>query len=151
MADAELQSLVEARQLIEVELAGLAAERAGASEVQAITTYLDRMTTCAEVGQAEGFLEADVEFHFAVAQAAQNSILSQCMTLIRNLMLRWFSDTMLRLGVKKEALVEHREIADAIQDRAPAAARQAMMLHLQASVKRLLTAKKAHKAEDEVQ
>ena len=71
-ADAEIQYLIEARELIEVELVGLAAERRESQELQAMKGYLDLMANHTTLEERSQFLEADVGFHFAIAQAAHN-------------------------------------------------------------------------------
>lgn len=83
-AQTESQELVEARKLIEVELAGLAAERATSEDLQSIETYLTVMQTARENHQA--FHQADVSFHLAIGKAAHNRILLNALQLIRNLM-----------------------------------------------------------------
>jgi GntR family transcriptional repressor for pyruvate dehydrogenase complex len=142
-ADTEIQSLIEARELIEVELVGLAAERREVRELQSIKACLDRMVNHTSVEERNQFLEADVGFHFAIAQAAHNPILCQSLTLIRNLTQEWLSFTLLEPGVAAEALTEHQQIFDAIRTRKSAAARKIMLRHLAISAKRLLAAKEA--------
>jgi GntR family transcriptional repressor for pyruvate dehydrogenase complex len=146
-AGAELQSLIEARQLIEVELAGLAAKRAKRDDIHAMQCCLDRMAECTGAAQGNPFLEADVDFHFAIAQAAGNPILTQCMTLIRSLLHEWISVTWSKMGVTKNSLGEHRAIFEAVQHRDPTAARKAMLSHLAASKQRLMSVKRSEQAD----
>ena len=134
--------MIEARELIEVELVGLAAERRESQELQAIKGYLDLMANHTTLEERSQFLEADVGFHFAIAQAAHNPILSQSLTLISNLMHEWLSFTLLEPGVATEALAEHQQIFVAIRIRKTATARKIMTHHLSISAKRLLAAKK---------
>ncbi len=139
-AGIEPQSLVEARMLIEVELAGLAASRANASQIQSLESHLDRMKKT-DPGQAAGqYLQADMDFHFTIASAARNLILSQFLTLIRNLMSEWIVVSLSRPGVASEAIQHHQQILNAIRDRKPTGARKAMTDHLNAMGKRLILA-----------
>jgi GntR family transcriptional repressor for pyruvate dehydrogenase complex len=140
----EIRSLVEARQLIEVQLAALAAERAGPQDLRTMHSCLDRMEKCQTSAEADPFLEADVDFHFALAQAAGNPILTQCMTLIRSLLHEWMAVTWSRLGVTKNSLGEHRAIIKAIERGNANAARKTMLSHLLASQQRLLSAKEVN-------
>lgn len=137
-AGIEPRSLVESRKLIEVELAGLAAERAAPDQIQAIQLYLDRMAATMEANQVEDYLQADVDFHFAIASAARNPILSQFLTLIRNLMREWILASLLKPDAASEAYQHHRRILNAIRARRPAAAKKAMADHLSAMGKRLI-------------
>lgn len=142
-ADTELPRLVEARKFIEVELAGLAAERASADQIQAIEACLIRMRESTKPEQSEEYLEADVGFHFAAAAAADNFILSQFMTLICNLMHQWISESLSLPGVAEEALGQHSRIFSAIQSHKPAIARKAMEKHLTVMADRFLLAEKS--------
>lgn len=127
--------LVEARKLIEVELAGLAAERATAEDQASIHKSLDRME--ASVGMPERFLEADIQFHLDVAEAGHNRLLLNSILLIRNLMREWVSTALLTEGVAEEALQQHRKIFMAIARRKRDQAAQAMKAHLEAMTRHL--------------
>jgi DNA-binding FadR family transcriptional regulator len=137
-ADTELRRLVEARELIEVELAGLAAERASADQVQSMEACLIRMRESTKPEQSEEYLEADLDFHFRVAAAADNFILSQFMTLIHNLTRQWMSESLSLPGVAEEALRQHRRIFAAIQSHKSARARKAMERHVMVMADRLV-------------
>src|SRR5580698_3452294 len=69
----ELQEIMEARALIEENLAGLAAERGSASELECVKNAIDEMRACIKAGSS--ILEADMSFHLAVASAAHNEVL----------------------------------------------------------------------------
>ncbi|MBS1850461.1 MAG: FadR family transcriptional regulator [Acidobacteria bacterium] len=124
------QELVEARQLIEVELAGFAAVRATAENLKELGHQLDRMQ--ANRTDVTSFQEADIQFHLAVSQAAHNRILQNALQLIRNLMQQWIGGTLNLKGVADEALAQHRQIFTAISKRNPERARLAMRAHLNA-------------------
>lgn len=127
--EAEAHELSEARKLIEVELAGLAAERATEEELKMIGSYLDQM---AEAGEdARKFLQADISFHIAIAEAGHNAILFNALLLIRNLMQRWIGGALTVPGVQDKALTQHKRILHAITKRDSAKARAAMQGHLE--------------------
>jgi GntR family transcriptional repressor for pyruvate dehydrogenase complex len=126
----EAQELVEARQLIEVELVGFAAERANGEDLQELQAHLKRMED--GLKDAAAFLEADISFHLAVGRAAHNRILQNALQLIRNLMQQWIGETLAINGVAAEALKQHRQIFDAINKHRVEQARAAMKLHLDA-------------------
>ena len=128
-SEAEVQELVEARKPIEVELAGLAAERATSADLKEIGVHLDQMEVSLHDG--EQFLRSDIAFHLAVAQAAHNNILMNVLLLIRNLLQNWIGSTLKIAGVVQKALEQHQSIFLAIAKKNPAAARSAMQNHLQ--------------------
>src|SRR5688572_14004872 len=93
----DARELVEARKLIEVELAGLAAERATPDDLAKIRAMLDLMESSFD--DIERFLEADIGFHLAIAEASHNGILFNAILLIRNLMREWVNSALTRQGV----------------------------------------------------
>lgn len=127
--EAEAHELSEARKLIEVELAGLAAERATADELKLIGSYLDEMENSG--ADSRKFLQADIGFHIAIGQAAHNAILLNALLLIRNLMQRWIGGALAVPGVQDKALDQHKHILLAIVKQDPAKARSAMQAHLE--------------------
>lgn len=134
--EAEAHELSEARKLIEVELAGLAAERATEDEMKMISSYLDQM---AEAGEdSRKFLQADISFHIAIAQAGHNAILFNALLLIRNLMQRWIGGALTVPGVQDKALTHHKRILQAITKGDSAKARAAMQTHLEEMSRHLI-------------
>ena len=133
----EPRSLVEARKLIEVEIAGLAAQRATPEQFEFIESFLHRMEQTMDPAQIDEYLRADVDFHFAIATAAGNPILGQFLTLLRNLMREWILRALAQPEASEEAVAQHRKIFDAIRTHNVAAARKAMETHLDTTGKRL--------------
>jgi GntR family transcriptional repressor for pyruvate dehydrogenase complex len=128
-AQVEPQALAEARTLIEVELAGLAAKRANHEQLHALQDCLDRMARAREAGQTEEYLQADMDFHFGIANGAHSPILNQFLTLIRNL-LRESIHSALTKPLTPVAYEDHQRILHAIRAHRAAAARKAMTEHL---------------------
>jgi GntR family transcriptional repressor for pyruvate dehydrogenase complex len=143
-----LDSLIDARKLIEVQLARLAAGHSHRSSIRVMEEHLALMRQGAHSGNSEEYLRGDVAFHFAIADAAQNPVLTQFLTLIRNLMQQWVALVGGMSGVADEALKQHREILDAIAAGDERLAGQAMEIHLDAMGKRLAVAKKKQVAEE---
>jgi GntR family transcriptional repressor for pyruvate dehydrogenase complex len=126
----DARELVEARKLIEVELAGLAAERATPDDLAKIRAMLDLMESSFD--DIERFLEADIGFHLAIAEASHNGILFNAILLIRNLMREWVNSALTRQGVAAEAFDQHKQIFLAIAKRRSEQARKSMEAHLAA-------------------
>ena len=126
----DARELVEARRLMEVELAGLAAERATPEDIQTIEKYMREMES--GVRNQEAFLEADLAFHLAVGEAAHNRILINALHLIRNLMRQWIQNTISRDDITMHVLKQHQDILHAIVQRSQSGARAAMQVHLDA-------------------
>lgn len=126
---------LECRRILEVEAAGLAAERAGAAELEELTGALERMRLTAEgardnpAGEAL-YREADVAFHRAVVRAARNPVLGRMTEPIHSALSETFS-TLARPHLRFErGLPEHERILAAVTAGDAAAAREAMRAHL---------------------
>ena len=137
--EADVSELVEARRLIETELAALAAERATGEDLKRLGESLDEMEGAGE--DAERYLDADLSFHVAIAEAAHNRILSNALELLRNLTRRWIRAALRLPTVPGEALDQHKAIFLAIAKRRPDQARAAMHSHLEAMGRRLMEAR----------
>jgi GntR family transcriptional repressor for pyruvate dehydrogenase complex len=71
-----LREVLECRQIIEVQVAALAAERAGADELAGIEKALDAMRAAASRDDdSDSYTEADLAFHEALARATGNRAL----------------------------------------------------------------------------
>jgi GntR family transcriptional regulator, transcriptional repressor for pyruvate dehydrogenase complex len=135
--ESQRKELVEARRLLERELAMLAAQRATSAELQQIEMLLNRMSQ--SVKDPKVFMEADINFHLAIAQAAHNRPLLNGVQLIRNVMRQWIEQSLRAEGTAAEVLLQHEAIFRAIERRDSEGARQAMEQHLDAMGELLLS------------
>jgi DNA-binding FadR family transcriptional regulator len=126
---------LESRRILEVEAAGLAAERAGEAELHELAQALERMRLTAEgardnpAGEAL-YREADVAFHRAVVRAAGNPVLGRMTEPIHRALSETFS-TLARPQLRFErGLPEHERVLAAIRAGDAAVAREAMRAHL---------------------
>ncbi len=124
----ELRDIMEARMLLEQDLAGLAAERASLEELETIGDAVRIMREC--IAADHSILEADMAFHLAIASAAHNEVLCNAVQLLRNLMRQWIYLKLLIPDVPAKVLKRHEAIYSAIRGRKPAAARSSMRKHL---------------------
>jgi GntR family transcriptional repressor for pyruvate dehydrogenase complex len=133
--------VLETRKLIEVECAGLAAERASEDDLVAIADTLAQAVSSAQRASRnrvaeQMFVEADLRFHRAILGAAHNRVLSRLMEPVRGVIMvaQALSRSELRF---RGGIDEHQRIAQAIAARDVRAAREAMAAHL-ASVEAML-------------
>lgn len=127
-AETSTRELVEARMLIEGELASLAAERGSADDIAQIEKELTSMEAATK--DSEAFVQADINFHLAIGRAASNMILMNALELIRNLLHVWVVSAIGADGVPSKACSQHRSVLSAIKKRDPALARKEMQKHL---------------------
>jgi GntR family transcriptional regulator, transcriptional repressor for pyruvate dehydrogenase complex len=129
----ELHNIMEARTIIEENLAGLAAERGSDQEIASIGQAVQAMRD--SIARGDSILEADMAFHIAVSTAARNEVLRNAVQLLRNLMRQWIHYKLLIPNVASIVLKRHIAIYRAISQRKPAAARKAMRCHLEETMK----------------
>jgi GntR family transcriptional repressor for pyruvate dehydrogenase complex len=125
---AELADLMEARALMEANLAGLAAKRATPEELKHIEETLHAMER--DIAGSETVLESDMAFHLSVGQAAHNEVLANAAQLLRNMLKYWIHLKLMIGRIPVQALERHREIYQAIHDRDVQASRRLMQEHL---------------------
>jgi GntR family transcriptional regulator, galactonate operon transcriptional repressor len=130
-----LAEFLEARRLLEIEAAGLAADRADADDVTTLAEIFKNMTELAERARESRAHEpryqaADVEFHRAIVKAARNRALAKMTEPIHSAL----ETTVPRLARPparfKRGLPEHKHILSAITDKDRDRAREAMRKHL---------------------
>jgi GntR family transcriptional repressor for pyruvate dehydrogenase complex len=123
----------EVRKVLEIEIAGLAAERRTEEDIRVLETCLDRMIQ--PNGDKVKWAQADVAFHAALAAATHNELfvvllasVTQVMILIRQLAY----DVP---GAVRAATQHHRQILARVRKGDAEGARQSMRAHLAASDK----------------
>ena len=121
--------LFETRRAIEIDLAGLAAERAEGDELAAISEEV--MEMFASRGDVHRFLVHDIRFHRAVAAAARNPLLAAIMEMVADLFYDQRKSTVDQWSGAPEAAEQHRRIYQAIRARDVESARLEMDRHLQ--------------------
>ncbi len=128
----ELQEIMEARTIIEENLAALAATRASDEDIAEIGRAVQLMRD--SIARGDSILEADMTFHLAVSAAARNGVMRNAVQLLRNLMRQWINYKLLIPDIPKVVLKRHIAIYRAISARKPHAARNAMRLHLEETI-----------------
>lgn len=122
-----IQQVIEARSVIEVALAGWAAERATEEEIAAISQLLDQME--AIQNDMESYVNNDVKFHLAIAEAAHNDMLANVLRIFQHVLRVWMETTYKESGDTKDSMALHREIYEAIRSRNAPAVREMMADH----------------------
>jgi GntR family transcriptional repressor for pyruvate dehydrogenase complex len=121
--------LVELREIFEPEISALAALRV---EEQHLVSMRDAIAIMdRNISKPEAFIEADLDFHLALAEAAGNpivlSLLDSIVELLREQRMRIFSTG----GGPVRGQEHHKKILKAIEKRNPSLARNSMRAHLQ--------------------
>ena len=123
-----LWELLEIREILEVEISGLAAERAEGEDVREMRAQLDRMETL--IDAPEGYVDADVEFHALLARSTRNGVLLIMLDPIVELLRASREVSASRPGSARRALREHEEILHSVEAGDAGGARERMRVHL---------------------
>ncbi|GAC1578016.1 MAG: FadR/GntR family transcriptional regulator [Candidatus Elarobacter sp.] len=123
-----LRDLLEARTIIECEVAALAALRADAADRATLEGALAIMRTALD--DPPRFVTGDSTFHLTLVRAARNRVLERMTQPMHELLSYAQALTDAIPGVLVRALDDHERIADAIARRDPDGARTAMHNHL---------------------
>jgi len=128
LGDVNAQTLHESRAVIEVAVTELAALRATPEDIRRIWGALKVMEEA--IGDASGFVEADLEFHLAVARASHNDLLEQFYHLSRGLLSDVITELVTFSNVKEDSVLHQRAIVQAIERHDVRGARQAALEHM---------------------
>ena len=129
---ASLSYLVEARRIIEPEVAALAAERATPAQVERIQEFARRMDRNFRAGR--DWMQADLGFHNALYEAAGNPVIEGMLQWANDLLIDSRRETMRDHVVSERACHFHLLIASAIADHKPMLARVLMQEHMNDAV-----------------
>ena len=124
-----LAQVLEARRVIEVGNARLAAARIDEAGIERLDALLAEMR--AALGDPDRFSTLDIAFHNVVCGAAANFLLGQFMGIINTLAKVSRERTGASRSVRELALRDHRQLVQALRSGDPDAAADAMRAHLQ--------------------
>ena len=130
--DAEFyESLIEARGLIEPEVAAMAAARASATDLNHIKAYYDQLAALHDqdkVVKSSELMAAEIRFHRSILSASGNWVFERFGLLLdAAIMARMALAERSRDEDQPFALQKHRRIVDAIKERNPGEARRAIL------------------------
>jgi GntR family transcriptional repressor for pyruvate dehydrogenase complex len=140
------RKLFEVRQVIEPDLAALAARRATAEHIAAMRKALDEQDQLIREGGTG--IQADNTFHYLLAQAADNEVLLKIMDNLMGL-LKETRETSLQGDRPPQSLKQHRAILSAIESRDAEAAQRRMERHIRSMEERVFAARTASLPEGE--
>ena len=120
--------MFEARLILEVGVAGFAAEHASAEH---LATMAEELTDqFAAVDDPHAFLVHDVRFHQALAAGCGNRVLAALVEMVAAQFYEQRRQTVRRARDLRESAEMHRRVFRAVRGRNPEAAREAMVEHL---------------------
>lgn len=135
LGNRDATDMVEARKYLEQATARLAAERRSTEQLRAIRDALGRME---QSRLTEDFVQADLDFHLSIADAAGNVALANMLKSISSLLRVWIHRVMAAADDYGPSYLEHVPVYEAIRDGDADAAEAAMRTHMRLAGGRLL-------------
>ncbi|MGD0263973.1 MAG: FadR/GntR family transcriptional regulator [Candidatus Methylomirabilota bacterium] len=124
------RKLFEVRQVIEPDLAALAARRATAEHIEKLRAILKAQEAGVRNGESGG--KQDTMFHYVTAEATGNEMLVQIMDSLMDLLSRTREASLQHDKRRTQSLKQHQAILNAIEARKPLVAERRMREHIHA-------------------
>ncbi|MBI1879856.1 MAG: FadR family transcriptional regulator [Chloroflexi bacterium] len=123
--------LHEVRKILEVEIAGLAAQKATPQDLEKMSQAIEEMNANLLPSAQVEFIKADTAFHAALAEATHNSVFPLLMDVLMDLLeeARFLMSQMPEVPARSQA--HHILIFESVRQGDASAARQAMWQHTQ--------------------
>ncbi len=127
---ATMHDIYELRRILECEAAALAAERRADAHLALMDKAIDEMTEGLRSSGGELYIDGDLRFHLAIAEATRNGLILHSMRAVRDVIRRALMSIFLIPGSPERSLEQHHAIRKAIADGDAERARAEMRDHL---------------------
>ncbi|MHB1170901.1 MAG: FadR/GntR family transcriptional regulator [Lacisediminihabitans sp.] len=124
------RKFLEARRIVEVAVAQMAAERRTDDHLELLSSAIARMTEAASKGDVEVFVEADIAFHQHVMEAAGNPFIAALFEPMSQILHLTRHQTSAHAPVREHAIESHQHIYDALVTGDPSVVAKAMTEHM---------------------
>lgn len=126
----ELQNLIEARRMLEVECGQLAARRISSADLQHLRDEIARSSSAIETDDIKTLVAIDQNFHIGIARATGNRYLTRMSEQLNHELTRYWYVSAIRVGELDIVERHHRAILDAIETGDPEISAQVMDEHV---------------------
>ncbi|MDR3161751.1 MAG: FadR family transcriptional regulator [Spirochaetaceae bacterium] len=130
IGDNPMEHLIDVRNVLEIESARRAAEKADAASLDKLEQIYTNMMRAFQEANFKNFLDQDIDFHVAIAACSQNPIISDLLATSRKILTYISKSGMVTMEDLRSIYAEHSNIYTAITARDPAMAKQMMETHL---------------------
>jgi GntR family transcriptional regulator, transcriptional repressor for pyruvate dehydrogenase complex len=138
-----LKDLFDFWKMLGSSLAVLAAKHASAEEIREMEKILLRQEEKARLGDPA--IEEDSGFHYAIAKAAENSVVLSLFSVLMDMLLEVRERALQIPGRPRKSVAEHKRILDAIMSHDATAAKTALRRHVDEVRKMVLNENRARK------
>lgn len=130
--DQGFEHLIEVREILEPEMAALAAVRTSEAQIEAMRSAVEQMDRgLTATGRSEDFLKGDVLFHKLIAETCGNPLILSIIGPVMTLMREQQEYHVYRVkGGSSRSQNYHRQVFQAIENRDPENARKYMLEHI---------------------
>lgn len=128
--ESNMHEIYELRRVVECEAAALAAVRREERHLRLMDTAIAEMEKGLSAPAADPYVDADLRFHLAVAEATGNRLLFHTMHALRDMVRRALVPIFGIASSPERSLTQHRSIRAAIEARDSDRAREEMRAHL---------------------
>lgn len=126
----DLEDLIEARKVIEVKNANLAAQKATKEDIDILQKNLSDMKRCIAKNNISKYIATNIKFHEIIAEIAQNHVLYEIFIAIKRLLKESQEMIIKYPGIMVHSLEYHEKIYRAIEEGKACVAEEAMLAHL---------------------
>lgn len=120
------RDLIQVRVMLEPAIAALAAQNASEEEIGQLSDILGQLEK--RMNGRENYEKLDIEFHVKIAECSHNSVMSNLVPVISKSIAVFAREV--QSTEYEQTLISHRAIFQAIKERKPVDAQQAMYFHL---------------------
>lgn len=117
MTEKDMEDVLQIRKALDELAVGLACENMGEEELAKLSVALENFEESTRSGNVKRIAQADVEFHDAIYQAADNPKLVNMLNNLREQMYRYRVEYLKRGECHAQLLSEHQEIIEAITNK----------------------------------
>lgn len=140
LGENNLEDVIEAREQLEVLLAGLAAQRRTEADLTRLGDLIVGMSNSNASQDQALYVELDIQFHLAIAEISKNEVLAGVLKNLQSLLHAWASRVIEAAGETDSSLAMHVPILEAIRRGEPDEARATMQAHMLRASSRLRSA-----------
>ena len=108
-----VKEIIELRNVIEHEVAKIAAENITKEEIEKIEDVIKKLS---EATDSKECASLDKEFHYAIAKASKNHLLSTIVFSISSLIEEYIDESKIYDDKKEEVIKEHKNILKALRE-----------------------------------
>lgn len=124
-----LENLLEARLIIEPQIAFYAAQRATEANLEVLEETINRMQRVIKT-QKNDNTDLDTEFHTAIAKSSQNDVLHRVVPIINDSIMKGYDETVNNKESFQRAMKSHINIYNAIKEKDPLLAQYEAEKHI---------------------